>query len=56
MNSSIKVVKNGDLAVVTGPGFVFKRAGCLSQFEQTGKIPSIRAAKFVCKMLAGKES
>ncbi len=55
MNGSIKVVKNGDIAVVTGPGFSYKRVGCLSRFEQAGKIPSIRAAKVVCKMLAGKE-
>lgn len=56
MSNSIKVVKNGDIAVVTGPGFSYKRVGGLSRFEQTGKIPSIRAAKVVCKLLAGKES
>ena len=50
--SNIKVDLQGHIAVITGPGFEFKKVGDLSNFTQKGKIPSIRAAKAVCKLLS----
>lgn len=49
---SIKAAVDGDVAVITGPGFEFKKVGDLQSFTQKGKIPSIRAAKVVCRLLA----
>ncbi|WP_300727439.1 hypothetical protein [Pseudomonas sp.] len=40
----------GQVAVVTGPGFEFKKVGDRSAFKQSGKIPSIRAARVFCKL------
>lgn len=48
---SIKAAVDGDVAVITGPGFEFKKVGDLQSFTQKGKVPSIRAAKVVCKLL-----
>ena len=48
---SVKAELQGDMAVIRGPGFEFKKCGDLQSFTQKGKIPSIRAAKVVCKLL-----
>lgn len=48
---SVKAELQGDMAVITGPGFEFKKVGDLQSFAQKGKIPSIRAAKAICKLL-----
>lgn len=48
---SVKADLQGDMAVITGPGFEFKKVGDLRCFVQKGKIPSIRAAKTVCRLL-----
>lgn len=42
----------GDVILVRGKGFTFEKAGEVSLFTQTGKIPSIRAAKVLAKSLA----
>ena len=52
---SIKAVVVGHEAVITGPGFEFKKVNDLVVFTQTGKIPSIRAAKVVCKLLTSRQ-
>lgn len=52
---SIKAAVDGEVAVITGPGFEFKKVGDLSVFTQTGKTPSIRAAKVVCKLLTSRQ-
>lgn len=52
---SIKAAVEGGVAVITGPGFEFKKVGDLSFFTQTGKIPSIRAAKVVCRLLVSRQ-
>lgn len=46
----IKAERVGDVAVVTGPGFEYHKAGQLSVFKQSGKVPSLRAAKTFCKL------
>ncbi len=48
--SQIKAERVGDVAVVTGPGFDFHKAGQVSVFKQCGKVPSLRAAKAFCKL------
>ncbi|NQD74127.1 hypothetical protein [Pseudomonas sp. CM27] len=48
--SQINAQRVGELAVVTGPGFEFHKAGDQAVFKQTGKVPSLRAAKAFCKM------
>lgn len=48
--SQINAQRVGCLAVVTGPGFEFHKAGDQAVFKQTGKVPSLRAAKAFCKM------
>ena len=53
--SNIKVDLQGHIAVITGPGFEFKKVDDLVVFTQTGKIPSIRAAKVVCKLLTSRQ-
>ena len=52
---SIKAFVVGHEAVITGPGFEFKKVDDLIVFTQTGKIPSIRAAKVVCKLLTSRQ-
>ncbi|WP_212806130.1 hypothetical protein [Pseudomonas sp. Eqa60] len=52
---SIKAAVEGGVTVITGPGFEFKKVGDLQSFTQRGKIPSIRAAKVVCKLLASHQ-
>lgn len=51
---SKKVISHsvGDVVVVRGPGFEFKKYGKLSQFKQTGACPSLRAAREISKVLA----
>ncbi|WP_162886672.1 hypothetical protein [Pseudomonas syringae] len=48
--SQIKAERSGHMAVVTGRGFEYKKCGDLTVFKQTGKVPSLRAAKAFCKM------
>lgn len=50
--SQIKAERSGHIAVVTGPGFEYKKCGDLAVFKQSGKVPSLRAAKAFCKMFA----
>lgn len=50
--SQINAQRQGHLAVVTGPGFEFHKCGDMAVFKQTGKVPSLRAAKAFCKMFA----
>ena len=52
---SIKAEVVGREAVITGPGFEFKKVGDHQSFTQRGKIPSIRAAKVVCKLLTSRQ-
>lgn len=50
--SQIKAQRTGDLAVVAGPGFEYHKASQQAVFKQTGKIPSLRAAKVFCKLFS----
>lgn len=50
--SQINAERSGHIAVVTGPGFEFHKVGDQALFKQTGKVPSLRAAKAFCKMFA----
>ena len=46
----MKVKFQGDICVASGKNWSYKRVGCLSVFEQTGKIPSLRVVKHLLKL------
>lgn len=52
MAKTIDARRLGDVLVVTGPGFEFKQVLNVSRFKQKGPVPSIRAAKAICKALS----
>lgn len=52
MAKTIDARRLGDILVVTGPGFEFKKVSNVSRFKQKGPMPSIRAAKVICKALS----
>lgn len=52
MAKTIEARRCGDVLVVTGPGFEFKQVLNVSRFKQKGPMPSIRAAKVICKALS----
>ncbi|MFM9932857.1 hypothetical protein [Achromobacter xylosoxidans] len=52
MAKTIEARRVGDVCVVTGPGFEFKQVLNVSRFKQKGPMPSIRAAKVICKALS----
>lgn len=47
--AQVTAVVRGEIARVDGPGFEFRKVGGIAKFEQTGKTPSLRAAKAICK-------
>lgn len=47
--AQVTAVIQGEIARVDGPGFEFRKVGSIVKFEQSGKTPSLRAAKVICK-------
>lgn len=55
MRKQIEAHRVGEVLRVTGPGFEFRKVLDVQKFTQKGPVPSIRAAKAICKALAARE-